>query len=92
METKNIVSPPDSRRIKSRKVFLSPGEEVGEHVTEKREEVIIVLKGKVTLEKEDQEIQLHEGESYFISEGVKHNVKNESDEPLEYVYVVSLLD
>jgi mannose-6-phosphate isomerase-like protein (cupin superfamily) len=60
-------------------------------VTERREEVIIVLRGSATLIKAGERIALAEGDSHFISEGVRHNVRNESGGTLEYVYVVSLL-
>ena len=84
-----IIGPPESQKLKAGRITLSPGEEIGEHVTEKREEILIVLKGTVTLMKEGETIQLREGETHFIKEGVRHNTKNETQTPLEYIYVVS---
>ncbi len=78
----------ESPSLAGGKVILRPGEEVGEHITENREEVIIVLKGNATLVKANERIELSEGETHFIKEGIKHNVKNLSNEPLEYIYVV----
>ncbi len=91
MEIRHLVRPPHSKSLKSARVTLAPGEEVGEHVTEKREEVVIVLKGKASLAMDGETVALSQGESYFIPEGVKHNIKNESKDTLEYVYVVTLL-
>ncbi len=91
MEEHLLVSPPESKQLKSRKIILGPGEEVGEHVTENKEEVIIVLKGVATLVKEDKNITLSEGCSHYICEGMKHNVKNETNENIEYIYVASSL-
>ena len=68
--------------------FLDPGEEVGEHVTDNREEVIVVLKGKAALVQDGKECLLEQGDAYFIKEGVKHNVKNAANSDLEYVYIV----
>ncbi len=90
MEVRHLVKPPHSKSLKSARVTLAPGEEVGEHVTEEREEVITILKGKAQLALDGNTISLSEGESHFIPEGTRHNVKNESKEPLDYVYVVSI--
>jgi len=90
MEYTPLVKPPSSRCLKSGRVVLEPGESVGEHVTEDREEMLVVLKGTATLMDEGKSFLLEEGETYYISEGKKHNVKNETDMVLEYVYVVSL--
>ena len=51
-----------------------------------------MLKGKATLIKDGKEVVLEEEQACFIEEGIKHNVRNESKEELEYVYVVNLLD
>lgn len=72
-------------------MILSPGESVGEHITDKREELIIVLKGTATILQDNKEIYVKSGESYFIKEGTLHDVRNNHDEELEYIYVVSVL-
>ncbi|MBN1544190.1 cupin domain-containing protein [Candidatus Woesearchaeota archaeon] len=92
MEYTSLVKPPHSARIKSGRVFLSEGEEVGEHVTDNKEEMIVILKGTATLVSGGSSFVLKEKEAFFIGKGTKHNVKNESEADLEYVYVVSLLD
>ncbi len=90
MDYTQLVKPPTSKALKSGRIKLAPGEEVGEHVTEKREEMLIVLKGKATLVTEGKSMVIEEGRTRYISEGKKHNVKNDTDSVLEYVYVVSL--
>jgi len=93
MKTESLIKPPKSKVLKSGRVTLLPGEEIGEHKTDKREELIIVLKGTATLikgKKPEETIVLTAGKTYYIKEDVLHNVKNASDEELEYVYVVSL--
>ena len=92
MNTESIIKPPESQKLKSGRVVLSSGEEIGEHITDKSEELIIVLKGTVTLIKKGEEIQLKTGETYYIEPETKHNVVNHSDDEVEYIYVVSLLD
>ena len=44
MKTESLIQPPESVALKSRKVTLEPGEEIGEHVTKRREELIGCLR------------------------------------------------
>ena len=92
MKSESLLKPPISKVLKSGRVILSPGECVGRHVTDKREEILIVLWGTVTVLEEDKKFQLKAGETHYIMEDVSHNVENNSDEELEYIYVVSLFD
>ena len=80
-----------TQKIKSGYVVLSKGEDVGWHITEKREEVIVILEGKaeVILERESEIIK--KGQVVYIPEGQKHNVKNNFVEDLKYIYIVSIL-
>ena len=87
METHVLVQ--GGNRIKASRVRLSPGEEIGEHRTEGREEIIIILKGEAVLIKEESSTRMKEGDIHHIGEGVLHNVRNESANELEYVYVVA---
>ncbi len=59
-----------SGRMKSARVILSPGEEIGEHVTENREEVIIVVAGSGSLVRTGQETPIREGEAHHVDENV----------------------
>ncbi|MCK4997325.1 cupin domain-containing protein [Candidatus Pacearchaeota archaeon] len=92
MDYTSIIKPPVSKVLKSGRVILKPEEEVGEHVTDKREEVIIILKGTATLVNEGNEFKVEAGETYFVPENKKHNVINKGTEKLEYIYVVSLFE
>jgi quercetin dioxygenase-like cupin family protein len=89
MEKITLVKPPGSRNLKAVKVSLSSGEEIGEHITESREEIIIVLKGKGMLLKGGQEIRLKEGDIHYIKEKTRHNIRNTWKKEMEYVYVVN---
>ncbi len=92
MNYESIIKPPKSRALKSGRVLLEPGESVGEHITEKREEIIIVLKGTASISAKGKTIQAREGEVFFVPEATLHNVFNNSENPLEYIYVVSLFE
>ncbi len=91
MKEELIIKPPASKILKSRKITLEPGGEIGEHITENKEEIIIVLRGTTTLLKEGKSVQLEQHQSHYIGPNIKHNIKNTSTSILEYVYVVGLL-
>lgn len=84
-----MINPPSCKNLKAAKVILFPGEDVGEHVTHKREEIIIVLKGKGVLIKKKEKVPMKEGDVHYIKENTRHNVRNTSRKLLEYVYVVN---
>ena len=90
MKTKSLLKPPKSNILKSGRVILSSGEEIGVHSTDEKEEIIIVLRGVATLQKEEKEIKLTAGETHYIKKNTIHNVLNNSKEDLEYIYVVGL--
>jgi quercetin dioxygenase-like cupin family protein len=90
MDTESIIKPSETKVLKSGRVKLASGEEIGEHITSKREEILIVLKGTATVINEGKKLELKEGETHYIKEDVKHNIKNNSEKELEYIYVVGL--
>jgi mannose-6-phosphate isomerase-like protein (cupin superfamily) len=87
-----LVTPEGSERMRSRVVVLGPGEETGEHVTSKREELLIPLEGKAVLVGPHGEHEVSPGEAVFIPRDMKHNVINRSETPIRYIYVLALQD
>lgn len=83
------LKPPVSANIKSGYVFLHKGEEVGEHITESREEVLYIVEGEAKVTVGELAEYAEAGSMIYIPPQTKHNVKNESDEDLKYIYVVS---
>ncbi len=90
MEKSDLRIPSLNKALKAGRIALGPGEEVGEHVTEGREEIIIVLKGSGSLVRAGKEIPIKEGEVHYVGENVRHNVRG-GPEGTEYVYLVNLL-
>jgi quercetin dioxygenase-like cupin family protein len=90
MEKSDLRIPSLNKALKAGRVALGPGEDVGEHVTEKREEIIIVLRGSGSLIREGEETPISEGDVHYVGENVRHNVRGGA-EGTEYVYVVNLL-
>jgi mannose-6-phosphate isomerase-like protein (cupin superfamily) len=89
MERIPLVTHSGSKSLKAGRIILEVGEEVGEHVTENREEVIVVLKGEGILLKEKGNLPIKEGDAHYIKEDTRHNVRNTSNRELEYVYIVN---
>lgn len=90
MKTISLLKPPQSAFLKAAKVLLSPGEEIGEHMNDNREEIIIIMKGEGVLLNGSEHTPIKQGCIYHVKQNTRHNVKNTSGEELEYVYVVSL--
>jgi len=89
--SRSLVKPPMSERLKLGCVELAPGAEVGTHRTSEKEEVITVLKGEATLIDSGKEVKVRAGQAYFIGKNTEHNVTNKSDAPIIYTYTVALL-
>jgi len=87
----SLVSPPVSQKLKSGHVVLQRGEEVGMHETLGKEEIIYIITGKalVTIDNEVEKVEA--STVIYIPHGKKHNIKNEDEEVLQYIYVVSPL-
>jgi mannose-6-phosphate isomerase-like protein (cupin superfamily) len=82
---------PETMGIKSGHVVLRPGESVGEHVTESKEELIIVLKGKAMIlcGNDDEPIVAGAHSAVYIPPETAHDVKNMGGDILEYIYVTA---
>ncbi len=90
LKRRHVITAEDAKYLRGRVEIKKPGEETGAHVTEGREEVIIVLEGTATFDYGKAVIKVRAGYSLFIGEGVPHNVRNTGRGPLRYVYVRSL--
>ncbi len=85
-----IAGPPDTAGIKSGCVTLRPGEAVGEHVTEGKEEVIIVLKGAASVFCTGTgELCAEAGSVVYVPPQTAHDVRNTGSDLLQYIFVVA---
>lgn len=89
-EYQSILNPSDTINMESGFVTLKPGESVGKHTTNNREEVVIVFSGigKMELTKWPT-IDLYPWYVIYCPPYTEHNVVNTGKEPLKYLYVVS---
>jgi mannose-6-phosphate isomerase-like protein (cupin superfamily) len=76
--------------IKAGHVRLEPKENIGEHSTAEREEVIFVLKGrgKAIINRKNS-LKIEEGSVLYIPPRKIHDIKNTGPGILEYLYVTS---
>jgi quercetin dioxygenase-like cupin family protein len=87
----SLLKPPFSERLRSGSVVLDPGEEIGEHRTDDKEEAIIVLHGTATVICEEEKFAVGEKQFAYIPRDKTHNVLNETDGSVEYVYITTSL-
>ena len=77
--------------IKCGHVILKPGENVGEHTTAEREELVIVLKGggEAVVDKEGI-LKIENNTLLYIPPETLHDIKNTGSNILEYIFITSL--
>lgn len=80
-----------AKGLKSGLVTLKPKGLIGEHRTENKEEVLIILKGSATVYfGENKKLKASKNSFVFIPPETPHNVKNSGSKTLQYVYVTAL--
>ena len=85
-----LGGPPESSTMRSGLVTLAPGKSVGKHSTENYEELVIVLKGKGTMQITGGDtLSFARGEVLYCPPHTEHNVTNTGGGALQYLYVVA---
>jgi len=83
----------DSSKIKGLRsglVTLRPKESIGEHKTDQKEEVIIILKGSATIYyAKNKKIKAPRNSFTYIPPDTLHNLENSGSKILQYVYVTA---
>lgn len=80
----------DALRLKSGYVILQPGESVGEHSTENKEEIVIILEGEAEVIVEGNTPSMVKGQNaIYIPPVTIHNIKNIGEDQLKYVFTVT---
>ncbi len=81
---------PETCGMRSGRVELAPGEEIGEHSTGDHEEVLVVIEGagQVHVDGHDP-LVIEGGRVAYIPPQSTHNVRNTGQATLRYIYVVA---
>jgi mannose-6-phosphate isomerase-like protein (cupin superfamily) len=87
-EYESLLKPPKTKGLHSGRVFLNPGCDCGVHNTNNQEEMLLFLsgKGKAVIEKKTLDVEA--GKFAYIPPKTEHNIINNSDEPLIYIFCV----
>ena len=88
--TRLLGGSPQSVPMRSGKVVLQPGETVGKHSTEKKEELIIILDGEGQFLYGDNHSLVFDPNSVlYCPPMTENNIINTGATPLTYIYVVA---
>lgn len=85
-----LEGPPGTRGMRSGRVVLKSGEDVGEHSTGDHEEIVIVLEGRgVACAAGREPLPLEAGQAVYVPPHTTHNMKNLDAPVFRYIYVVA---
>ena len=86
-----LAGKPQTHGMRSGRVYLQPGEAIGQHSTKAHEELIVFLSGKGTALIGDppRRIEIGQGKVAYVPPYTTHNMTNTGTEPLIYIYCVA---
>jgi mannose-6-phosphate isomerase-like protein (cupin superfamily) len=87
-EYQSLLKPPKSKALHSGRVFLNPDCDCGQHNTGSQEEMLIFLSGKGQAVIDKKITSVEAGQFAYIPPHTEHNIINDSDEPLIYIFCV----
>ncbi|MBW8038783.1 MAG: cupin domain-containing protein [Planctomycetes bacterium] len=85
-----LAGQPQTRGMRSGRVYIEPGQSCGQHSTKHHEELLVFLsgRGELLIGMEDS-FQIGQGKVCYIPPNTVHDVKNTGTEPLFYIYCVA---
>jgi len=86
-----LTGAPQTRGMRSGRVYLQPGESIGQHSTKDHEELLVFLSGKgvALIGDPPRRIEIGQGKVAYIPPHTTHNMKNIGTEPFVYIYCVA---
>lgn len=85
-----LGGPPETSTMHAGLVTLAAGKSVGKHSTKKYEELIVVLEGRGMMEiVGGPTLSFAKGEALYCPPNTEHNVTNNGEGDLIYLYVVA---
>jgi mannose-6-phosphate isomerase-like protein (cupin superfamily) len=87
----SLLNEENTHKFHSGLVTLQPGQSCGEHSTESCEEVLIILQGNGVADFPDlgESIEISNGKLVYIPPRTRHNVHNQGESHLRYIYLVT---
>lgn len=87
----SIFKPPFSKKLKVGYVTLQKNQEIGEHTTTDKEEVLFIIEGTANVKVANEQQEVTAGHLIYIPPETLHNIVNHHSSPLKYLYLVGLL-
>ncbi len=86
-----LEGPPKTCGMRSGRVFLKPGQSIGQHSTHAHEETLVFLagKGQALIGPDEKSCDIGAGKVLYIPPHTLHNMKNTGTEPLVYIFCVA---
>ena len=86
-----LAGQPQTCGMRSGRVYLGPGESCGQHSTGQREEILVFLSGhgEAVIGEEQQRFAVGEGKVVYVSPETVHDIQNNAESPLIYIYCVA---
>jgi mannose-6-phosphate isomerase-like protein (cupin superfamily) len=86
-----LTGMPQTSGMRSGRVYLKYGEEIGQHSTKAHEETLVFLSGKgaALIGEKETAFEVGQGKICYIPPNTLHNIKNTGDLPLVYIYCVA---
>ncbi len=88
-EYQSLLKPPKTNNLHAGRVYLKPGSDCGEHTTGTNEEMLVFLSGKGQAVIGDKAFAVGKGKITYIPPQTPHNIINNSNEPLIYIFCVA---
>ncbi len=88
-EYQSLLKPPKTNNLHAGRVYLKPGSDCGQHTTGTNEEMLVFLSGNGQAIIGDKTFAVGKGKITYIPPQTIHNIKNNSNEPLIYIFCVA---
>lgn len=85
---------PQTCGMRSGRVYLQPGQDCGQHSTHAHEEILVFLggKGQAVVGEQSELLPVGVGKILYIPPHTIHNITNNGNEPLIYIYCVTPIE
>ena len=84
-----LTGPPQTGGMRSGRVVLKRGEEMHSHSTAGNEELLVFLQGKARVVLGTDSVEMEAGQALYIPPQTQHEVRNEGDDELRYIFTVA---
>lgn len=88
-EYQSLLKPPKTNNLHAGRVYLKPGRDCGQHTTGTNEEMLVFLSGEGQAIIDGKTSPVGAGKIAYIPPQTPHNIINNSNKPLIYIFCVA---